>query len=301
MARAVPCNLILPAADDVVHAGCPVLTKRRHFLIAKGQCGTAQWEMRWPDGEIADLSPCIEGSDDNANVSASLSAAYGLTAVARFQGCGRGELLAEVPATVVDASQGLVQFTFPEAVCQGAGIYQFQVALVNDTSVVFADGGLISVEHGLWGETSSMGGPPTLQTIRFHLRDRAVENDLLQEVEFDDAEIIEAIRQPVMEFNETPPPLTYFNCGNFPYHYHWRNAVVAELLRVAAHHYVRNKMQVSSGGLTGDDKDKNDDYLRVAGLYVQEWKTFIARKKTELNAMGGYSSMGSTYDGPYYS
>lgn len=294
MAREVDCVPILPAAADVVHAGCPVLTKQRHFVLAKGQCGTAEWEMRWPDGVTADFSACLTADSVSAD---SVSADAYVGVQVRFQGCDRNSAIYEVDGTVVtDGSDGLIRFPIPQQVCCGAGIYTFQAAVTRDsTSVIFADGGMISVEHGLWGDTGDAGGPPTLQTIRFHLRDRAAENDLLQDVEFDDAEIIEAIRKPVEEFNETPPTLTPFSCATFPYHYHWRNAVVAELLRTAAHHYVRNKMNISSGGLVGDDKDKDRDYLRVAMLYIQEWKDFIVQKKSELNIRQGYFSAGSDY------
>ena len=49
------------------------------------------------------------------------------------------------------------------------------------------------------------------------------------------------------------------------FRHHWRNAIVAELLFTAAHHYVRNKMQAQSAGLAVDDKAKDKDYLARLG------------------------------------
>jgi hypothetical protein len=293
VAKPINCQVIVPEAEDATHEGCAVLTKRRAFIIPKGQCGLAQWTMRWGDGQTADLSSCFPETSSSESASASVSG--DLTMAVRFMGCDRTCVLAQVEATIVDAATGLVQFQVPDAVCQQSGIYQFQIAVLQGTSVVFADGGLISVEHGMWGDTSQMTGPPTLQEIRMHLRDRAAENDLLQAVEFDDAEILDAIKHPVMYWNEVPPPLEPLNCNTFPFRHHWRNAIVAELLFTAAHHYVRNKMNSQSGGLNVDDKAKDKDYLAIAMLYKQEWQEFVKLKKVSINAHGWSGSMGSSY------
>ena len=127
-----------------------------------------------------------------------------------------------------------------------------------------------------------------------------MENDLLMAVEFDDAEILEAIRHPVMKFNEMPPPLTPFTCKSFPFGHHWRNAIVAELMKTAAHHYMRNALKVSSGGLNVDDKNKYNEYLQFASLYIREWEDFITQKKVEINAGMFFGSQQSTYGVGFY-
>lgn len=295
MSKPVNCQIVVPEAEDATHEGCAVLTKRRAFIIPKGQCGLAQWTMRWKDGQTADLSDCFPTNSSSESTSTSV-AESDLSIAVRFQGCDRTRNLATVEATLVDAKNGLVQFQIPETVCRHAGIYQFQIAVLqNNSSVVFADGGIISVEHGMWGDTNQMSGPPTIEEIRMHLRDRPEENDLLAAVEFDDAEILNAIRQPVMYWNEQLPPLPYLNCNNFPFRHHWRNAIVAELLFTAAHHYVRNKMQAQSAGLAVDDKAKDKDYLAIAMLYKQEWQEFVKMKKISINANSFYGSAGSSY------
>ena len=297
MAKLVNCQIVAPEAEDATHEGCAVLTKRRAIIIPKGTCGMAQWTLRWPDGQTADLSDCFPTSSASESGSGSGSESEsGLTLAARFQGCDRTSNLATVAVTLVDAQQGLVQFPLPPEVYLQAGIYQFQVALLQaNGGVIFADSGIVSVEHGMWGDTNQMTGPPTLEEIRMHLRDRAVENDLLADVEFDDAEILNAIRQPVMYWNEQLPPLPHLNCNTFPYRHHWRNAIVAELLFTAVHHYMRNKMQATSAGLTVDDKNRDKEYLMVAGHYKQEWQEFVKMKKISINAQGFYGSMGSSY------
>ena len=292
MSRPVNCAAILPAAPDTVHEGCPVLTKRRHFLLTKGQTGLAQWQLRWPDGTPADISSCVSDPDDLTSVTSD-----SMVLRARFQQCGEGYPFAEVNVYADDAANGQVSFNIPAELSEHAGIYSFQIALLDGTNVVFADGGLISVEAGLWGDIVDTNAPPTLQSIRMHLRDTTVENDLLMDVEFDDAEILYAVSHPVMEFNETPPSLSPYSCRSFPFKHFWRNAIVGELLKTAAHHYMRNKTKLtgSSGGLSGDDKDRDREYLTLATVYVQEWKDFVARKKVELNAQLAFDTFGSNY------
>lgn len=282
--QTVACDAILPEAPQATHEGCIVATKRRHIPVPQGLCGQAVWIMRQKNGNALDLSSCLEDVDPDASVSVEADVN---SVKVRFRGCDRAEPLYQVTGSVLDAASGMVQFPV-SPICKFPGIFEFQVAIVDpDGDPLIVDGGLISVEPGLWGHTS-ISGPPTIQEIRLHLRDTGAENDLLGDYEFDDAEILESIRRPVMHFNEMPPTLRQYNCMNFPWRYQWLNATVAELLRTAAHHYVRNKMQASGSGLSVDDKNKNDDYLRIAKMYRDEWLEFIRLKKASLN-MGGFA------------
>lgn len=296
--REISCIAYLPEADTPTHDGCPVVTKRRHIPVNKGLCGTAQWTMRLPSGQPINFSGCL---DETVSVSDSASLSEGIDKIAvRFTGCDRGcGVIAEVEADIVDPEAGQIQFTLPDAVCQSAGVYFFQAGLIKDDSPIFLDaGGLISVEPGLWGNTNDTGGPPTLQEIRYAIMDRAEENTLLRAVEFDDSDILEAIRWPVQQFNELTPNLGIrYNCNNFPFKYHWVQAVVGRLLLAAVNHYMRNKMQATSGGLTVDDKNRDTDYLRLSKMYQDEWLEWAQTKKIELNASLAYGDITSRYGG----
>lgn len=294
MAQTVSCDVFTAETEDALHEGCPVLTKRRHVVVSKGQCGVVRWQMRWRDGEVADLSECFPtetSSSESESVPADLP-----TVAVRFKGaCADGARIAAVTGEAISAAEGVIEFPMPTIVCRKAGIYQFEAALTSNGSMFFSDTGLISVEQGMFGDTTQRGGPPSIQDIRMHLRDSQIENDLLQDFEFDDAEIIFAIGRPVQQWNETPPPIAPFTCQNFPYKYHWLNAICGELLRTAAHHYVRNKMKAVAGGLVDDEKNRDDDYLRMAKFYWEEWRHFLATKKVELNVRRSFLTMGSDY------
>lgn len=306
VSRQVDCVDPAVEAAESTHEGCPIRTKRRVVTIKKGQCIPVAWEMRWPDGVAADLSACLGESDGSVSDSSSSSeseSATGVSLLVRFRLIDSSRPLAETTATATTAATGRVSFTVPSCVASAAGIYRFEVALVQDEAcceILFSDSGVLIVEDGMWGDQNQQGGPPSLEDIRMALRDRGVENDLLQDVEFDDAEIVHCLVAPVRQFNETPPPLTIFTTSSFPYRYHWTLAAAGELLRIAAHHYLRNKLQAQSGQLSVDDKNKNQEYMQLAELYRREWMEFIVQRKVSLNATQGYGTLSSIYANGYY-
>lgn len=308
MSRPISCVAGTISPEDSSSEGCPITTKRRIVSIDKGQTARICWPMRWRDGQAADLSDCFYplGSESAGHASTSESfdadsesAADGdgdLVLKVRFRdACGSADEYPTVVAAVADAVNGLACFTIPKQVAQNSGVYGFQIGIFEDADLLFVDSGVINVEAGLWGNTDQRTGPPTLEEIRYHLRDRAAENTLLRQVEFDDSELLMAISRPIAQFNETPPPICNFSCRNFPFKYHWLNAIVAELLRVSAHHYMRNCLQVNSGGLSIDDKNRYTQYLKYADMYIEEWKNFIIEKKVQINAEAFSGSSGSSY------
>lgn len=295
MSRPVDCTVFTAEPEDAAHEGCPIVTKRRHVTVDKGVNGCVQWQLRWPDGQIADFSDCYDvsvsesGSESAVGTNPEIRVRFG-------DACSSSRILGHIVGTMADAANGLVDFCLPGEVYNKSGIYRFQIAVVSGDDTLFMDKGLISVESGLFGDINQMHGPPSMQEIRMHLRDTEIENDLLGDVEFDDAEILFAISRPVQQWNETPPPIARHTCQNFPYRYNWLNAIAGELMMTAVHHYIRNKMKASAGGLTEDDKNKDSEYTRLARQYRDEWRHFIVTKKVELNVARGFSTMGSNYD-----
>jgi hypothetical protein len=168
-----------------------------------------------------------------------------------------------------------------------------QVAVFNDDdSLLFMDTGLVSVERGLFNNLNpTVMGPITVNEVRMQLRDTLVENQLLGQFEFDDTEIVHSIVQPIMYWNEIPPPIGYHTPYTFPYRYHWLRGTVANLLKIGAAWYLRNKMQTAHGGIQEDVLNRNREYTELAQLYDGEWKQFVEAKKVEINIQGGYGSI----------
>lgn len=293
-------NVVGP--DQPREEGCPILTKKRAVLVDKGVCTTIEWPLRYRSGNAVDLSDCFpaDNVEESQSVSAeSVSLADALTTgsiVVRFGGCDyRGDVY-EVAGSVSEAISGTVRFTPPDQVFSTAGIYQMAIGVKNAAgNVILQDPGILSVEQSLFGDLSQRTGPPTVRELRIHLRDNPIENDLLEDYEFDVPEIMESIRHPIMQWNETPPPVARFNCATFPYTFHWRQAIVGELLRIAAHHYMRNEYQANHGGVSGNLKAKHRQYLELGELYATEWRRFIKAKKVEINAGLAFGSVNSPY------
>lgn len=288
-------NVVTP--NQPCEEGCPILIKQRAVLLDKGVSAVIDWPLRMRDGKAANLENCDDPSSVSVSTSASLweAVAEG-TIVVRFSDCDFGGAIYEIEGTVQDTTDGTVRFTPPDEVIEQAGIYQMSIGVRDEYDrIIFHEPGLLSVEPSLFGDYTQTTGPPTVRDLRMHLRDTAIENDLLGDVEFDVSEIVYAVTQPIRQWNETPPPVARHNCRSFPYAFHWRQAIVGELLRTAAHHYMRNEFTASHGGISGNFKNKHQQYLQLAEVYSTEWRRFIKAKKVELNAAGAYGSLDSLY------
>lgn len=296
-------NLPVTSATDDDHLGCPVLTKTRVLPVNKGVCSTIQWEIRDRTGAPVDISSyveCEEGEDSSEGEVCG-------QVIFRFGDIlGETSTIYQIVGEVVDAESGLVQVTLSEALTALPGIFQMEVGVTTQSDddpesyiLVLTDKGMLSVERGLFGDISSPGGyigPPTINEIRLTLRDTVVENQLIDSLEFDDAELIFALTRPLRYWNETPPPVATFNATNFPFHEMWLRATVAQLLKTAAYWYERNRLAASHGGISVDDMNKGNPYVQLSTLLQREWEDFVITRKVQINAGLAFGTVGSTYD-----
>jgi hypothetical protein len=140
---------------------------------------------------------------------------------------------------------------------------------------------------------------PSLEDVRRKLDDFVSKNDLLQQVEFSSDDIVNAMIRPVSLFNSTPPKLKRrtFTVATFPYYDEWVLGTASELLRIAAFHYTRNKLLSQHGGISGDEKQRDRDYLQLSELYRREYKNWIYLEKDTWN--GRYDQGFGTLHSPY--
>ena len=150
------------------------------------------------------------------------------------------------------------------------------------------------------GTKGSKSGPHTItpMDVRLALFDVSPEsNDLLDDLEFSDMQIINAVERCVDEWNETPPRLARaYDATNFPWREHLVKGAVGFLMQTAAYRYTRNRMQYSAAGLSTDTNDKGPQYIQLAQMARLEWKNFIAASKTEANMEEAFG----TFDLPYF-
>lgn len=265
-----------------LHLGCEVLTKEPSITITKGQDALIEWVLRDKLGRPVDITGALAEIDGEP----------GCVEVRIRNALSGSANCYTLNADVIDATNGVVQFSLPAKVRDNACLYSVELAVRDGAgAIMFSRKGLLSVERGLYGDTGSMlKGALTLEEIRMELRDRTEENDLLRDVEFDDVELLYAITSPIRYWNEIPPDVARYSACNFPYHGHWLRATCGHLLRVAANWYERNRIQGTGGGLSLDDRNKMQQYTALSRQYLSEWELFVERKKIEINAAGCYGA-----------
>ncbi len=132
-------------------------------------------------------------------------------------------------------------------------------------------------------------GPLTIPEIRLALLDVASQSDgapfsnLLDDVEFQDLDIVYAMRRIVQKWNETPPPVACYTPMNFPYRYHWTIGACSLLLMSSAERYRKNSLAYQAGGVAIRDQDKAQAYMQAAQLKMQEFDLWMRREKARMN------------------
>jgi len=280
--------------NDDTHLDCPVVTKMRTISIDAGTCPTVRWEIRDRAGAVVDISSYFPGSVDGQ-------------VIGRFRDALGDSIIHQILGTVNDAANGVVDVVLTSALTESPGIYSLEIGITDQVdadpgtyNLILVDKGLLSIERGMFSSEATRfndAGPPTIGEIRLYLRDTAIENDLLDDVEYDDAEILDAIMRPIRQWNETPPPVAFFTPASFPFRDHWMKAITANLMRTAALWYERNRLPASHGGITVDDRSKSNPYLQISGMLEAEWREFIINKKIEINTHLAYGHIHSAYRG----
>lgn len=140
---------------------------------------------------------------------------------------------------------------------------------------------------------NTTGGPLTYYDIRLAVRDTCPAiNYLLDAVDFHPHEIAAAIRWPIEYWNESPPNIVSFTPMNFPFRYHWRQAVIGELMCMVAYWLQRNNLDYSIAGLTVKDTARWPEYMQMGEDKKKEYKDWAHQKSIELNIKGGFRSLG---------
>jgi len=206
---------------------------------------------------------------------------------------------ANITASILDAEAGVVQVSVPKIVLGLPGLYLAAFVVINqDDEMVFHMPRYLQIEANT--NSASVNVPLSITEVRLAIRDWPVDNNLLDTVEFTDSEIAWALRRPVDIWNATPPFIHEFSPATFPWRGPWLDGTIGELCNIAMHHYARNQLPYSAGGLTVDDKNKYGVYAKMGEQSHAKFKEFVLRKKTEMNVMGGFVLNNGAYQGIGY-
>lgn len=305
-------NVIRP--KQTIVEGCPVLPKLQCHEVQMGQDARLLWNFKNPAGELVDLTEvladCDVGSTDGTTFDGISSPTCGATLrVRELTGVDfQQDLIHSVDVTIVDATTGLVRANaLPDAIIRAPGVYLEEWAIFTpDGRMLFSNQCCTFVRRGLFGVDNDPSkrnlGPPTLEEIRLSMRDSAPQdNMLLDEVEFDAAEISQAVLRPIMYWNETPPPIQpLMTTKTFPFREMWLLGIQAYLFDIAANHYRRNQLAYSAGGVSVDDKNKEQQYLATSNRLLMQFREMLRAKKIEINISMFSGSLGSPYSGLFH-
>ena len=196
---------------------------------------------------------------------------------------------------VTTEDEGLISLTFPAADLTDAGLFLGEITVSVDDAAVKRFKCVVEVEPTYNSQQTE--GLVSIAEIRRILKDRAADdNFLLDRVEFTDGEIVEAIMRPVDWWNETAPNgiATYSYC-RFPFHDHWRDAVIGDLLQKASYNLFRNALPINSGGINTDNKDRAKAYLELGRSMIREWRSWATSRMQRMNLAGWSGSIKSSY------
>jgi len=287
--------------------GCPSLKRMKVYVTQVGIVPVLEHTFRDSDGNPLDISDHFPDDDSSAGSEGSTGSA---SVEEGTVGLRSKELISNVSAAnnpiiavngvVISAEAGLVRFPLKALQVKHAGIYQLSMGIRDaDENLVHIENPLLWVERSLFAtdDPTYNLGPPTIMEIREAIYDTgAADNLLLDEMEFSDDQLASAAGRPLQEWNAMPPPLRpQVSTKNFPFREMWMRAICGHLFRIAAHNYRRNTLPYQAGGLSINDKDKEQPYMQIGMALQQEWREWMMAKKVEINQALFVGAMESCY------
>jgi hypothetical protein len=277
----------IPEMDD-----CKILTRLKAFIVDQGVSATLEHVFRNKNGQAVDLTEWLgAGVSESGSSSSSVTPAGTCKVRIKRWGVDSGSStqnpIYDIYGEAYNAGKGILRFTLEEEVVERSGIYELSFAVIDENGrPISIDRGIMSVERSMFALDMSLNrkqlGPPTLQEVRMRLMDSSRnENLLLDDIEFKDEQILQALWEPIRFWNETPPPIERFSTHDFPFHGAWIIGVLGQLHMTMANHYRRNVYRGATGGT--NDKDKEREYLGEGQRLWEEYKAWVLNKKVECN------------------
>lgn len=288
------------------YEGQDVLGRMQAIMVTQAQNATVEWIFRRPAsagldkaGNALNLEDILSsGSSSSSDSSSSSSVTLPDFKVRFIEALSQlpGSSIYEMNVSVHDAQAGTVRWQLSSELVAYPGVYRGEIAALRPgtSEILFVQPLFLLVERGLWGDLTT-GGSLGWSEIKLSVRDSAPEDSYLNDqLEWDLAEVCQAIIRPVAYFNECQPPIRLrYTTTSYPFREQWLRATVGELYRLAASCYRREAVQYSAAGVALNDKNKAAEYDQVALLRDQEYKMFVRTKKIQLNAERAFGSAGT--------
>jgi hypothetical protein len=292
----------MPFANDCLDlvGVCP--NQLQSLTVGQNTEGGQTFKLVDPNGRAAlDLTPYLPLVPSSSSSSSSEEVKHGVELY--FKGWYTDteylSRMAEV-RTAEEAMQGIIHFQIDNILSGRAGIWIGMAALwdhgVQRKNIPF----YFEVEPSLNAQSSQVYGPLQSWELRLGMRDVCPEgNFLIDSVEFNNHELMWAIRRPIEYWNEALPPVAIYTMETFPYRYNWLNASVAELLLMAALWMRRNDLDYSAAGLQILDTKKWPDYHRLGTERRMEYQKWVRERKIAANVENAFETMTGYRSNPY--
>lgn len=207
-------------------------------------------------------------------------------------------LFLEKETQVLQSAEGFLKIELAKEDVPYAGIWEAAIILYKGDSIYTEYSMFLELKKGL--KYLERNAPIEIAELRMFLLDRCPEdNELIDDYEFSDSEIINALRWAVDKWNESRPVIisASFTPATFPYRYHHMIGATAILLRTKGHNLQRNSMSFSTGNGKVNDKERSSFYLQSAKELSAEYDQWMRGEKHRINVGRCYSTQGSPYFG----
>lgn len=269
----------------------PVPTKMRAAVVKQKQAATLQVKLFDRSGNPTDLTTCGISNSTTASTAVKVRVSEATGLVINYT---------EINGATPDAANGLTSFDLTDAsFIDSPGIYLAEIGVFGSgTALKYSDTVYLMVERGLFGGDPQGGGPPTIHEIRLALADHAEAQRLLDNNQFDVADICQAITVTAQEWNSASPPLGFgFRTDTFPRDWagQWLWGIRAYLYSVISGFYLANQLEYQAAGVAVNDLGKHQLFQALSDKYRQMWMDWVRRIKTAINIDAGYAIHGSQY------
>lgn len=185
----------------------------------------------------------------------------------------------------------IVRFVIEPSDTMCHGIYEAQIGLFagrdTDSSrakLLYTWPVFVEIEPNLFHAQVDRGGL-SVWWVKSSIRDLvASDESLLDEVEFANYEVLQAVRRAVDSFNTALPNIHQkYTTNTFQWREPLLDGVVWKLYEAAAKLYLRDHLAYAAGGTSIDDKNKYQQYQAFAQMHEKRYMEWVVTKKRELN------------------
>lgn len=198
---------------------------------------------------------------------------------------------------IINSVEGIIEVHLEEKDIPWSGLWNASVVLLNNQHIQGAYDIYLELTKN-YTRASSSNKALTIAEIRQYVMDNTeADNDLFDDLEFNDADIIMCLHNVIDEWNETAPIIqkAIYTPANFPYRLNCLKAVEGKLYNHKGRNLMRNRAPYKTSSGEVDLNARSQMYLQLADKADAAFKDWMSKTKYAINANACYGGMGSNY------